>query len=212
MNIPHNQLESMMDSLVNNSWFEWHNAIPKNICLDLLNEVKHYNQVGALQPAGIGRGHQHQLAKELRRDQIKWLNGSTPAQIAYLAIMNTLQQELNRALFLGLFEYECHFAVYNKGDFYKKHKDSFKGNANRIVTTVLYLNQEWQADWGGELIIYDTQGTESLAKILPQIGKVVIFMSENLPHEVATTLHPRSSIAGWFRVNNTNSLHLDPAL
>jgi len=211
MNLPSNHIEVMLDALVSKHWYEWSNAIPEEICRDLLNEVETYDENGDLKRAGIGRGDEHQLARDVRRDQIKWITGTTPAQQAYLAIMKTIQLEINRALFLGLFEYECHYALYNKGDFYLKHMDAFKGQANRIVTTVLYLNPDWQADWGGELLIYGEEGDQILNSVLPEIGKLVIFMSENVPHEVAVTQHPRASIAGWFRLNNTTAIQLDPA-
>ncbi len=210
MNLSQNQIETMLDALVEHHWFEWPNAIPDDICTALLNEIESYDDQGDLQRAGIGRGDEHQLAKEIRRDQIKWLNGSTAAQQAYLEIMNTLRQEVNRALFLGLFEYECHYALYKKGDFYLKHMDSFKGQSNRILTSVLYLNPEWQADWGGELIIYNEAGDTAIAKVMPEMGKLVLFMSEHVPHEVTVTQQPRASIAGWFRCNNTTSNQLDP--
>lgn len=211
MNLPQEQIDLMLDALVSNYWYEWPNAIPESICLDLLNEIETYDENGDLKRAGIGRGEDHQLAKDIRRDQIKWLTGTTAAQVAYLALMKQLQQEINRALFLGLFEYECHYALYNQGDFYLKHSDAFKGQANRIVTTVLYLNPDWQKQWGGELVIYDETGEEQIAKVTPELGKLVVFMSEHVPHEVAVTQQPRASIAGWFRLNNTTALQLDPA-
>ena len=211
LNLPQAQIESMLDALVTNHWYEWYNAIPAELCLSLLDEIETFEEQGNLKPAGIGRGDEHQLASDIRRDHIKWITGTTPAQIEYLAIMNALQQEINRALFLGLFEYECHYALYNQGDFYLKHMDAFKGQANRIVTTVLYLNPDWREDWGGELLVYNEEGNQVMASINPEIGKLVVFMSENVPHEVAVTHHPRASIAGWFRLNNTNGLNLDPA-
>ena len=41
-----------------------------------------------------------------------------------------MKQRLNRALFLGLFEFEGHFALYPEGAFYRTHYDSFRGAAN----------------------------------------------------------------------------------
>lgn len=204
----------MLDALVSKHWFEWQNAIPAELCLALLNEIETYDEEGDLKRAGIGRGDEHKLARDIRRDQIKWITGTSPAQFQYLALMQTLQQEINRALFLGLFEYECHYALYNQGDFYLKHMDAFQGQANRIITTVLYLNPDWQADYGGELLVYEGCGDDKdilMAKVLPKIGKLVVFMSEHIPHQVAVTHQARASIAGWFRLNNNNGLNLDPA-
>lgn len=204
-------LDQLLDSLVENGWFEWPNAVSDELCKALLAEVEVYDEIGALQRAGIGRGEQHQLNREVRRDQIKWLNGETMPQVQYMTQMADLKKALNRSLFLGLFEYESHFALYKKGDFYKKHRDSFRGNASRMVTTVLYLNPNWQADWGGELVIYSEDSTQTLAKVLPEMGKLVVFMSEQIPHEVLPTQHPRVSVAGWFRLNCSIAGNIDPA-
>lgn len=204
--------EQLLDALVGQGWFEWPHAVTDELCQALLDEVQVYDEEGALQKAGIGRGQVHQLNQDIRRDQIKWLNGSTLAQTTYLQQMAQLQYQLNRALFLGLFEYESHFALYKSGDFYKKHLDSFRGQANRMVTTVLYLNPNWQSDWGGELVIYNEESSCQLAVITPEMGKLVVFMSEQIPHEVLPTRKARVSIAGWFRCNNSIAGNIDPAL
>lgn len=209
MNITTDTVNLLIDNLVNHGWFEWPNALPHALCLKLLEDIKRYDELGALQAAGIGRGDEFQVTQNIRRDQIKWFDGSSAAQIQYLENMSQLQFELNKALFLGLFEYECHYALYQKGDFYKKHYDSFKGQANRMVSSVLYLNPDWQSDWGGELLIYDEDSINSV-KIIPEIGKLVVFMSEQVLHEVLPTQQPRASVTGWFRLNNTTAITLDP--
>lgn len=205
-----NAIDQLLDALVEKGWYEWPNAVSDELCLALLAEAEAYDQQGVLQSAGIGRGEAHSLDKSVRRDQIKWLDGSSVAQTAYFEQMADLQAELNRSLFLGLFEYECHFALYKKGDFYKKHLDSFRGRANRMVTTVLYLNPEWQSEWNGELVIYNEEDVQPLALVKPELGKLVVFMSEEVPHEVRPTLHPRASVAGWFRCNSSIGGNIDP--
>ncbi|WP_373019763.1 2OG-Fe(II) oxygenase [Thiomicrorhabdus sp.] len=204
-------VDQLLDALVEQGWFEWPNAVSDELCQALLEEVETYDEEGELQRAGIGRGDVHQLNKDIRRDQIKWIDGLTVAQNVYLQQMAQLQYQLNQALFLGLFEYECHFAVYKQGDFYKKHLDSFRGRANRMVTTVLYLNPDWQPEWGGELILYNEDSSAKLAVVTPEMGKLAIFMSEQIPHEVLVTHHPRVSIAGWFRCNSSIGGNIDPA-
>ncbi len=206
------QINALLDNLVEKGWYEWPNAIADSTCELLLAEIETYDELGVLQSAGIGRGEQHQLNNSVRRDEIKWLDGRSESQIQYFEAMRTLQTEMNRALFLGLFEYECHYALYPEGGFYKTHRDSFKGQANRMVTTVLYLNPNWQDDWGGELVLYDDFETLQLAKIKPEMGKMVIFMSEQIPHEVLPTKQPRASVAGWFRLNTSTAVTIDPPL
>ncbi|QCU89384.1 2OG-Fe(II) oxygenase [Thiomicrorhabdus sediminis] len=201
----------MIDALVEKGWCEWPNAISNELCLQLLNELDALDEQGQMEEAGIGRGQQHQKNHGIRRDSIYWLNGQSEAQQQYLAQMALLQQQLNRELFMGLFEYECHYALYSPGDFYKKHSDSFRGNANRMITTVLYLNPQWQNEWGGELVIYSEDGEQVLHTAMPEIGKLVVFLSEQTPHEVLPTQQPRASIAGWFRCNASTAINLDPA-
>lgn len=212
LNLTPEVLDQLLDSLVEKGWFEWPNAVTDALCKSLLTEVVSYDVEDKLQRAGIGRGIGKQINRQIRCDRTRWLDGSTASQRAYQQQMSELKQALNRELFMGLFEYECHFALYKKGGFYKKHLDSFRGRANRMLTTVLYLNPDWQADWGGELVVYSEDSSQILAKITPEMGKMVIFMSEQIPHEVLPTQHPRVSVAGWFRLNNSTAAVADPAL
>lgn len=205
------EIDLMLDALVEVGYYVWPNALNESLCLALLHEVEGYEQNDDLDPAGIGRGDEHQLNQKIRRDKIRWLDGSTQAQVLYLQQMAQLQYEINRALFMGLFEYEAHFALYEKGDFYKKHNDSFRGKANRMITTVAYLNPDWKPKYGGELVIYNEEGDSELLNVLPEMGKLVVFLSEQTPHEVRITQQPRVSIAGWFRLNTSRAGVVDPA-
>jgi len=54
--------------------------------------------------------------------------------------------------------------------------------------------------------------SQQIAKITPEMGKLVVFMSEQIPHEVLPTHQPRASVAGWFRLNTTTAVTIDPPL
>ena len=97
----------------------------------------------------------------VRNDRILWLSAEQAIENTYLKLMDELRTELNRQLFLGLFDYECHFAHYPKGAFYKKHLDAFKGRSNRRLTTVMYLNEDWQSNTVVNLIYSDRGETWS---------------------------------------------------
>ena len=135
-----------------------------------------------------------------RRDKIRWIDANSVATKEYLAFTTGLQNYLNRHLYLGLRYYEAHFARYEVGDFYEKHLDAFKSIKNRVVTTVYYLNESWSDTDDGKLVIYDKEGKE-LQKVTPNANTLVVFMSENFPHEVLPAKKTRYSIAGWFRVD-----------
>ena len=197
------------DALCNKGWWVGENALEKKLQSDLAGEARGWQQRGAMKFAGVGRGVAHQLDAATRSDAIFWLDGSTPAQQAYLAGMESLRGALNRELMLGLFEFEAHFAHYLPGAYYRKHRDSFAGASNRIVSVVSYFNPGWVTENGGELLIYDEVGTTEQVRVLPEVGTVVIFMSEKIPHEVLPACCDRYSIAGWFRVNASSGARID---
>lgn len=158
--------------------------------------------------AGIGREQEHQVNRFVRGDRIHWLDKNHEPVSFYYNWMEQLRMHLNRELFLGLFDYECHYAHYPQGTFYKKHVDAFRGASNRRLTTILYLNPSWQTDNGGELVMYKEGGKTVLEKVSPVFGMMVIFLSEEFPHEVLPAKKSRYSLTGWFRVNTMNSNNL----
>jgi SM-20-related protein len=115
--------------------------------------------------------------------------------------MEVLRKGLNEQLFLGLFDYECHYARYETGGFYRTHLDAFSGKRNRVLSTTYYLNPDWTSDDQGELVLYAPDAKEKLATVTPTFNKMVLFMSERFPHEVLPTRALRHSVAGWFRIN-----------
>jgi len=152
------------------------------------------------QAARIGRGLAKKQIQTLRGDVISWLDNADSTDHAYLDWMEILRFGLNEALFLGLFDFECHYAIYGAGAGYAKHSDVLDGHKNRILSTVLYLNEDWQAADGGELVLFDPAGEAVIATVVPTFGTMIIFLSESFPHEVRMSLAKRRSIAGWFRV------------
>jgi len=155
--------------------------------------------------AGIGRQQEHMLAPGIRSDAIHWIDGSTPAEHAWLQWADALRLFLNRRLYLGLDSFESHFAHYAPGAFYRKHRDAFRNApgqdvSSRVVSIVVYLNPGWCDEDGGELVLYDEAGEQPLQRVLPLLGTLVVFLSEDVPHEVCTARRDRFSIAGWYRV------------
>jgi SM-20-related protein len=185
-------------------------AFPKDFEQSLSAYAQDLEQV-QLKQAAIGREQDETINKSIRRDKIKWLSQQNQIERLWLTEMEQLRQVLNRRLYLGLFSYEAHFAIYQPGDFYKKHVDAFKGQANRILTTVYYLNPQWHPEQGGELVVYNPENHEQeLFRVPPKNGTLVLFLSEEFPHEVLVAKKTRYSIAGWFRINNSIGNQIDP--
>jgi SM-20-related protein len=200
-------LDELADALVSSGYHILDSVLPVAWVDGLWRELQALPD-DALKAAGIGRLDDFQLDRTIRRDKIHWLDGNSAEQKTFLGWMEELRIGLNQRLFLGLADYECHYASYAPGAFYKKHVDAFKSppnslQPNRLLSTVVYLNPDWQAGDGGELLIYDEHDTKLLESIAPQYGKLVIFLSEKFPHEVKETIHGRQSIAGWFRTKGS---------
>ena len=91
--------EQLVEALVERGWCEWPHAVTDSLCQALLEEAEYHDAEGHLERAGVGRGEVHQINSSIRRDEIKWLDGRTAAQKAYLDQMAELQLQLNRSLF-----------------------------------------------------------------------------------------------------------------
>ncbi|KGE77590.1 2OG-Fe(II) oxygenase [Halomonas sp. ND22Bw] len=210
--LPPARLTELVDALVEQGWYLGEAFLPEALHAPLFAEVEAMAAREALEAAGVGRGSEHHLRRDIRGDAIRWLDRESLAQRRYLEAMGELQQALNQALFLGLFEYEAHFAQYPPGAFYKRHLDSFRGRANRVISTVGYLNPDWPADGEGEMVIFDEHDpARELTRVRPEAGTFVCFLSDRVPHEVLPTRYPRASIAGWFRRNASLGGLVDPS-
>lgn len=187
----------IIDALVDKGYI----VIPDAFDIKLSHELLEFAQKQPnFKPAAISSIFTQKIDKSRRRDKILWLNEDKGVQSQYLQLMNELQEQLNRELFLGIQYYESNFAHYEVGDFYETHYDAFMHSKNRIVTSVYYLNEAWDESDGGELIIYDEENN-FITKVLPHANTLVVFLSEKFPHEVLTAKKDRFSIAGWFRID-----------
>lgn len=157
------------------------------------------HEQGLFKNAKIGLKNHAELNANIRTDAILWLEeqSADPAIEAYLQATQNLAQALNQSLFLGLFTFETHFAVYEPGSYYKKHVDQFAATKDRKISCVYYLNNEWHDSFGGELILYNKE-QQIINKVKPQGNRFVCFNSE-LPHEVCQTQERRYSITGWMK-------------
>lgn len=160
--------------------------------------------------AGLGRSEGHRVNDFVRTDDICWITETDQATGRWIEWNKQLQTYLNRRLMLGLFSFESHFARYSKGQFYKRHVDAFHGQANRVLSLVLYLNENWRQDDGGQLVLYRNHSDTEGIKVSPTFGTLVAFLSEEFPHEVLKANKQRLSIAGWYRVNASTRHKVDP--
>lgn len=192
--------EEISSQIYQNGLFIKKNALPTYLLQSL---IEYYEcDDTCFKAAGIGRGVDHNNNEVIRRDAIAWISEDVEEGREWHQWAKSLQDHLNRHLLLGLFSFESHFASYQAGDFYRKHFDAFRGKTNRKLSLLTYLNRDWGDDDGGELVIYDDRGEAELARVTPEFGTLVVFLSEDFPHEVLPSAKERLSVAGWFRVNS----------
>ena len=151
--------------------------------------------------AKVGRQQSVQQLETVRNDRTVWLSETHPIEQTYLDALDALKMQLNRHLFLGLHDFEAHFAHYPPGHFYRPHVDAFRGQSNRVVSSVFYLNPDWSEQDEGQLVLYDITSDKPLQIVQPRFGNTVLFLSEQFPHEVLPAKRDRYSIAGWFRTD-----------
>ena len=154
--------------------------------------------------AAIGNRTNEVIAKSIRGDFILWLDESKmdATEAVFFNKVNDLVRYLNKTCFLGILQKEFHYALYPKGTFYKRHLDTFQNDDRRKLSFVFYLNDEtWKPENGGELVLYLQENTHEVPKMVyPMPGRVVIFESQELEHEVKPVLESqRLSITGWLK-------------
>ncbi len=165
----------------------------------LLETFGNRQKAGEFCPAAVGNQAEKQILTQIRGDQICWLAEETlrTAEAAFFAKIKLLIEYFNRTCYLGLLDAEFHYAEYPVGTFYKRHLDRFKSDSRRKLSVICYLNQDWQSNEGGQLVLYPAEN--QIESILPIAGRLVCFESDKLEHEVLSAVRSRRSITGWLR-------------
>lgn len=149
--------------------------------------------------SAIGNQFTEQIVKTIRGDFISWLDERelNASEQRFFYKIDDFTNYLNRTCFLGIQDREFHYALYPVGTFYKRHLDTFQNDDSRKLSMVCYLNDEdWLPEFGGELVIYKDDET---INIYPVKGRMVVFESQILEHEVKPVQKERLSITGWLK-------------
>lgn len=179
------------------------NFFPTSEVDELRNSLLTKYEEDNFKKAAIGNRTNEIIAKTIRGDFILWLNEAEAgaAEKYFFSRINDLVQYLNKTCFLGILHKEFHYAIYPEGTFYRRHLDTFQNDDRRKLSLVCYLNeQDWKPEYGGELVIYVNESGEETEKVIyPFPGRVVIFESQILEHEVKPVKTERLSITGWLK-------------
>jgi len=172
---------------------------PEEVALLRANLLNKYEE-DRFRKSAIGNKFNEEIVKSIRGDFILWMDESKAdiAEQLFFKKINDLIAYLNKTCFLGINQKEFHYAVYPTGTFYKRHLDTFQNDDRRKISIVCYMNEDpWPKENGGELTLYLEEGAKD---ILPLAGRVVIFESQLLEHEVKIVKQSeRFSITGWLK-------------
>ncbi|EFC39473.1 predicted protein [Naegleria gruberi] len=147
-------------------------------------------------------------------DIIQWKGNETLRGVV-LNKFKVIQKKINE--FAPCVKYddakmELMWSLYKShGTYYEKHRDSFPSNGKdegpldqRKVTALLYMNTEWKDESdGGQLKIFikpenASKHTERTTKLInPTAGRLVLFLSGALDHEVMASFKDRVALTSW---------------
>lgn len=156
---------------------------------EFINHKLHFRK------AGIGKTDR-QINEQIRGDYIQWIDPAKApaAEQVYLDRLRQLLLYLNQNLYLSLKDVEIHRTLYPVGTRYQRHLDQFRQDDHRKISIICYLNRHWKEEDGGQLVLYLPEGKRS---VLPELGRLVCFRSDQLEHEVLPATRERYSLTGW---------------
>lgn len=170
-------------------------AVPVALTARARLEVQALAAQGALARAGVRRGGDRSLDDSIRSDFTGWVDEQTGGALGEVrGVFEALREQLNREAFLGLRRFELQVGWYPPGAHYAKHRDAFPGDDNRRVTAIVYLNEGWVPAHGGLLRLH----LDPAIDVEPSAGRMVVFLSERIEHEVLTASAERAALTAWF--------------
>ncbi|GAB3979306.1 2OG-Fe(II) oxygenase [Spirosoma terrae] len=198
------QFESIIDGVLVEGYGVVDDFLSHDEVIALANRLHERRQAGQFKAAGIGN-QQITVENTIRGDEILWLDHdtATPEEAAFLDRIGEFVDYVNRTCYLGLRDFEFHYALYPPGTFYKRHLDQFRSDSRRKLSVICYLNTDWKEEDGGQLAVFlpgeTTDATEREITIQPLGGRLVCFESGRLEHEVRPASRERLSITGWLK-------------
>lgn len=194
----YNQFDLLIDSYLDNNIGIDAGFLNEKLAKGLQQNIIKLQQDELMTAAGVGNEEIKDANQKMRGDKIYWMDKSheNAFEQEFLLQVEGFIDRLNSTCYAGINGYEFHYAVYEEGSFYKRHKDQFKNNNNRKYSLINYLNDDWQEEDGGQLLIYQN---ETIQKISPQSQTSVFFKSDEMEHEVSMSNRSRMSVTGWLK-------------
>lgn len=196
--IMNNAFDTIINSYLQDNIGIDSNFLTATLAIGLTQNILQLQQDEQMQHANIGNEIIKDATQKIRSDKIYWMDKShnNPFENEFLLLAENFIKYLNSTCYTGINAYEFHYAVYEEGTYYKRHKDQFQNNSSRKYSLVNYLNPNWLDEDGGQLLVYQN---DAVQKIQPQSQTAVFFKSSEMEHEVTLAHRQRMSITGWLK-------------
>jgi len=106
-------------------------------------------------------------------------------------LITTLKNNISEILGGNYSCYRYYINAFKFSDASLSHID-YCPSKSLCKTAIIYCNKEWDIDWGGETVFFDSleKSSEIIKSIIPKPGRMVLFDS-NIPHSarVPNVLH-----------------------
>ena len=194
----HNQFDLLIDSYLDDNIGVDTIFLTEALSNGLEENILRLQKDELMTTAGIGNNALADSNQKMRSDKIYWLDKKHDNlyEQEFLLLIEGFIDRLNSTCYTGINDYEFHYAVYEEGSFYKRHKDQFKNDSNRKYSLISYLNRNWLEDDGGQLLTYQDGAVQTT---LPHAQTAVFFKSDEMEHEVTMANRSRMSITGWLK-------------
>lgn len=187
--------QSLLNSLSEKGWVYSDQILSESDFKRLQDFAKSRLAANLFRPAQTAAG----LKTHIRSDSLLWLDSQNTEESWIFEILEAWRNHLTQELMVAAPKIEAHMTHYSPGQSYKIHCDQPYGSDSRVLTYVVYLHENWQPEYGGELAIYSGPEGEETHRIEPRPGRVVFFKSREIWHQVRETQFHRISLTGWFR-------------
>jgi SM-20-related protein len=161
-------------------------------------EVEDWSEAIAKSQASFsaaGTGASHTRDPTVRSDRTAWESDLSGRFVGLRERFAEVRAELNSAAWMGLAGFTIQLAVFDPGGHYQSHRDALRGDAARRITAILYLNRKWSAADGGCLRVHTS---DTPRDIEPRGGRLVVFLSDRVLHEVRPSRVVRQAATAWF--------------
>lgn len=150
--------------------------------------------------SGGGTGAGHRRDTQVRSDRTAWESDLPGSFVGMRERFLEVRTELNAVAWLGLAGFSIQLAEFQPGGHYQAHRDALRGDPARRVTAILYLNHGWTAADGGCLRVHSSKQPRDIE---PRAGRLVVFLSDRVLHEVLPGRVVRRAATAWFRGRDT---------